>query len=103
MAQAAEMENQYDLSHMIGHAVSGLAVIVSFIGLLAPVASVAAATVGFVWYFTQLYEGKTVQRFLRSRRARKIAAYQVAIERLLAQQKIDMAEPLDAPKSTPAH
>ena len=81
---SSEMENQFDLSHILGHVLSAAAIVVTFLGLLPAI----AAAVAIAWYLLQFYESKSVQRWLRSRRERKIAKYTKLIQELEARKKI---------------
>jgi hypothetical protein len=74
----SKMENQFDLSHIAGHTISTLAIIGAWIGLMPAIASIAA----LAWYALQFYESKTVQRWIRSRRQRKIAKYTRLLQEL---------------------
>ena len=77
------MENELDLSHLLGHIFSAGAIIGTFIGWLPGVAAVVA----LIWYMIQIYESKSVQNWLRTRRMRRLAAYKIAIAQLEAEEK----------------
>ena len=87
-SQGTAMENQFDLSHIVGHVVSAVALIGSFAGLLPALAGLVA----LVWYAIQIYESSTVQLWIRTRRARKIAHYIKRIHELEAQSKVALAK-----------
>ena len=76
-------DNGLDLSHVTGHVISIIAVVGSLAGLLPAIAGLA----GLIWYCVQLYESKTIQNWLRTRRARKIARHVMAIQKLEAEDK----------------
>ena len=78
------MENELDLSHILGHIFSAGAIIGTFSGWLPGVAAIVA----LVWYAIQIYESKTMQNYFRTRRDRNIAAYKVAIAKLEAREKL---------------
>jgi uncharacterized membrane protein YbaN (DUF454 family) len=88
----SKMENQFDVSHIAGHVLSALAIIGTWIGMLPAIASLAA----LFWYALQFYESKTVQRWLHTRRQRKIARYTKALQAL--QERHNIHEDV---KSTP--
>jgi len=77
------MDNGLDLSHWTGHVISIVAVIGSLAGLLPAIAGLA----GLIWYCVQLYESKTVQHWLRTRRSRRIAQALMLIQKLEAEDK----------------
>lgn len=56
------------MTSWIGHTLSSAAIVGTIFGLFPPIAAVAA----FIWYMVQLWESKTVQRWVRQRRQRKI-------------------------------
>lgn len=59
----------------IGNSASVGTVVSSLLGWLPP----AAALIAFVWYLIQIYESKTIRRWLERRRVRKIAQHHAAI------------------------
>lgn len=63
------MEGSHNISAWIGNAFSAGAIVGTLVGWL----PAAAALVGLIWYLIQIYESQTAQRWLASRRARKIA------------------------------
>ena len=65
------MENQFDVSHWIGHIVSLFALTGSMFGLLPAIAGVAA----LAWYVIQIWESRTVQEWAQRRNHRKILQY----------------------------
>lgn len=81
----APMENQFDVSHIVGHSISVVAILLSFAGILPAIASLAAV----IWYGIQIYESETVQtridRWKKKRKARLIA-------KIRAKQKVLLAE-----------
>jgi|SRR6185369_6946167 len=83
------MEDQFDLSHWVGHLVSAGAIVGAIVGYLPAV----AALVAVIWYLVQLYESHTIQRYLRSRRERKIAKLTLELARLNAQKLIQETDP----------
>jgi hypothetical protein len=62
-----DLVNGLDLGHIAGHVVSLGSVLAVLAGLLPVIAAFGAV----VWYAISIYETKTVQRWLRSRRRRK--------------------------------
>jgi hypothetical protein len=83
------MEDQFDLSHWVGHLVSAGAIVGAIVGYLPAV----AALVAVVWYLVQLYESHTVQHYLRGRRERKIAKLTLELARLQAQRLMQQTDP----------
>lgn len=79
------MENQYDLSHLLGHAFSAGAIGLGFIGWLPFFATLGASMVAFIWYSIQIYESVSVQKWLKSRKLRRIRR----LKRLLAHLDVD--------------
>jgi hypothetical protein len=67
-----------------GNIVSLGAIVGTFMGWLPAVAAVVA----FTWYSIQIWESHTVQRWLHTRRERKIAHYMKRVHELRAQQKV---------------
>jgi len=57
------------VNQWLGNVFSAGAIIASVIGLI----PVIAAFVGLIYYLIQIYETKTVQRWVHARRSRKIA------------------------------
>ena len=64
----------------IGHALSPIAVIGTVVGWFPAIASAVA----LIFYLLQMYESKTCQRWLTSRRLRKIAKLKIEMARLEA-------------------
>ena len=96
---ARVMENEFDLSHLLGHLFSAGAIIGTFSGWLPGIAAVVA----LVWYVIQIYESKTAQHYFRTRRERQLAAYKVAIAKLEAREKaIGNVYSDNPPASTPS-
>jgi hypothetical protein len=79
------LENQFDLSHWVGHVTSIIAALGAFMGLLPS----AVALVALIWYSVQLYESRTVQHYLRNR---KMVRKAKKIARLRAKEKVIIAE-----------
>ena len=69
-------DNFWTWLNYIGHSLSGTAILGTIIGWFPPVAAGVAAC----WYFIQMYESRTVQRYLHRRRQLKIAKLQAAIK-----------------------
>ena len=101
-----EMENQFDESHVTGHVVSAAAIVGSWLGIwigIVPVLVVfITSCVALIWYLLQIYENPTVQRWLRTRRSRKIAYLRARAIGLEARQKYEAAVD-DSIKSKPLH
>lgn len=72
------------ITAVVGHSISGAAIVGSLTGWFPPVAAVAA----FIWYTIQIYESRTFQHWFRNylmkKRARKLA-------KLRAKEKIVLA------------
>lgn len=73
-----------NVAYWVGHLVSPLALLGTLIGLFPAV----TAVVVFVFYCLQIYESRPTQRWLHTRRQRKIAHYTKRIHELEAQIKI---------------
>jgi uncharacterized membrane protein YbaN (DUF454 family) len=76
--------NDFNFAQWLTNLGAGVAVLGTILGWF----PYFAAVVAVAWYCVQLYESKTFQHWLHTRRTRKIAAYQKEIERLEAQNKI---------------
>lgn len=63
------MDGTHSFQAWIGNAFSIGAIAASLIGIVPALAAVVA----LIWYFIQIYESATVQRWIANRRARKIA------------------------------
>lgn len=74
------MEGINSFLSWVGHTLSGAAIIGTLLGYFPAV----AAAVAMLWYVVQLYESRTVQRWLQSRRLRKIAKLKIEMARLEA-------------------
>ena len=83
------LEDQFDLSHWVGHLVSAGAIIGTIAGYLPALAAIVAVS----WYLVQLYESHTVQFYLRARRERKIARLTLELARLQAQKIMQQTDP----------
>jgi chromate transport protein ChrA len=70
----------------IGNGASGVAIVTTIFGWLPP----AAALIAFVWYIIQIYESATVQKWIRSKRIRKIARMKAQVLLMEAQNKGDL-------------
>lgn len=68
--------------YWLGHALSPIAIVGTMVGYFPAFASVVA----LIFYFIQIYESKTCQTWLQTRRLRKIAVLKVAMARLEAQE-----------------
>lgn len=79
------MENQFDLSHVVGHAVSVGAIAGSAWGFL----PVFAALVALIWYLIQIWESRTVQHYVANRR---MVHRQRRINKLRAKEKVILAK-----------
>jgi TctA family transporter len=71
-----------------GHLFSVGAILGTFVGWLPGTATIIA----LIWYVLQVYESKTVQRFLHARRMRRIASAEALLVRLRDQEKSRPAE-----------
>jgi hypothetical protein len=67
----------------IGNGASVGAIISTMTGWLPP----AAAFIALVWYIIQIYESDTIQRWVKSRRIRKIARMKAQVLLMEAQDK----------------
>jgi len=85
-------DGQFDMSHTVGHVTSAGAILFSwgavFAGIAVPAVAFLASLMALIWYFTQWYEGKTVQRWLARKNARKIARLTLKLARLSAKELI---------------
>lgn len=90
------LENQFDVSHTIGHVTSAGAIMFSwgavFAGLAVPLVAFFASFVALIWYSTQIYEGRTMQAWLARRYERKVARLTLKLARLRAAQLITDTE-----------
>lgn len=75
--------DQFWVTQWAGNIISLGAIVGTFIGWLPAVAAFIALT----WYTIQIWESHTVQRWLHTRRERKIAYYTARVHQLRAQQK----------------
>lgn len=78
------VNNWQDFASWVGHFFSGVTLVGALSGFFPPF----AALVAIIWYSIQIYESKTVQRWVSTRRARRIVAAQKLIEKLEAQSRI---------------
>jgi len=83
------LEDQFDLSHIIAHIFSGSTIVVAFLGYFPAVAAIVA----LIWYGIQIYESHTVQRWLSTRRERKIATLRKDLARYEAQKFKEHEDP----------
>ena len=72
------------VAYWVGHIASPLALLGTLVGLFPAI----TAVVVFVFYCLQIYESKAAQRWLHTRRQRRIALYTKKIQALEAQIKI---------------
>ncbi len=70
----------------VGNGASGLAIVTTIFGWLPP----AAALIAIVWYVVQIYESDTIQKWVKSRRIRKIARMKAQVLLMEAQNKPDL-------------
>lgn len=73
--------DDWHAAYWVGHIASPIALFATLIGIFPAV----TAVVVFVFYCLQIYESKQVQRWLKTRRRRKIAQYNKRIHELEAQ------------------
>ena len=83
MPARAQVMDQFWVTQWAGNIISLGAIVGTFIGWLPAVAAFIALT----WYTIQIWESHTVQRWLHTRRERKIAYYTARVHQLRAQQK----------------
>ena len=70
----------FNLVSWVGHSLSVSAIFGAMVGFFPSV----AALVALIWYIIQIYQSDPVQRYLRSRRLRKIAKLKLEMARLEA-------------------
>ena len=75
------------ISSWVGHIISTAAIIGSLAGLVPAIAALAA----FFWYVIQVYESKPVQKWIHTRRLRKIAHYREILRRLERSVRLEAA------------
>lgn len=86
------MDNGSGNLNLVLSYLGGLGTIVtSFLGWLPP----TAATVALIWYFIQIYESHTMQRWLLNRRTRKLARLKARVILMEAQGKPALPGPGD--------
>ena len=81
----------HSISNWLGNVISTGAVVATITGYVPGI----AAFVALVWYFIQIFESATVQRWLAGRRIRKLARMKAAVIMLEAR---DRASPVAASK-----
>lgn len=64
-----DADTNHTISHWIANVTSGGLVVSTVLGW----APALAAIVGLIWYLIQIYESTTVQRWMATRRVRKLA------------------------------
>jgi hypothetical protein len=74
------MEDGQNAISWLGHMLSSAAIVGTIVGWFPAVAAVVA----LFWYIIQIYESKTCQRWLTSRRLRKMARLKIVMARLEA-------------------
>jgi hypothetical protein len=67
----------------LGHGFSAAAVVSAILGWLPTIGTIAATLVVFIWYTVQIYESKTVQKYICTRRQRKLHRLRGKIEHLV--------------------
>ncbi len=80
------MQDSDHVLSYIGNGASGLAIVTTIFGWLPP----AAALIAIVWYVVQIYESDTIQKWIKSRRTRKIARMKAQVLMMEAQDKPDL-------------
>jgi hypothetical protein len=80
-----------DLFVWIGHTFSVGALVGVLTGLFTPLAAVATT----VWFCVQVYESKTIQGFMRSRRERKIAKLRLKLAELVYELQQDTLQQVE--------
>lgn len=87
------MDDQFTFMQWVGHSVSLAAIGGALMGLLPSIAAVAA----LIWYMLEIYESRTIQKFVRARRLQtlvKLRAKAVALELDIRNRERDL-RPLD--------
>jgi len=77
------MDSHHQLSQWLGSGASAAAIIGAFLGW----APAIAALIAGIWYCVQIYESRTVQRYMAGRRLRKLARLKARVLMLEAQSK----------------
>ena len=89
MGKVDWMENQFDVSHVLGHLVS----LGAIFGTVSGIVPAIAALVALIWYALQIWENKSVQTYIRTRRMRKIVKLRAKLvkaqARVVAQELVD--------------
>lgn len=85
------MESHHNLAYWFGSAVSASTVIAAILGF----APAVAALVGLIYYLIQIYESATVQRWLATRRTRKLARLKARVLLMEAQSRPPLPGPGD--------
>lgn len=75
-------QNQWDLSHLVGHVFSTGAIFGSLLGLLGYVPGVLAALAAFCWYCIQIIDSPRVRTWAARRRQRRILHLKAIIAEL---------------------
>jgi len=88
-------QSNHPFSTWASNLFGGGAVAASLMGYLPGAAAVVASGVAILWYSIQIYESRTVQRWVVLRRAKKIARMKAAVIMLEAQN----AAPLPGPET----
>ena len=66
------MESQHTFSQWLANAISGGAILASWVGLLPTIMTVIASGVALIWYAIQIYESETVKKWRKRRMLKKL-------------------------------
>jgi hypothetical protein len=83
------MDQHQSIASWVSNIVTGGVVTATLFGL----APSFAAVIAFIWYGIQIYESATVQRWLATRRTRKLARLKARVIMLEAQSKASLPGP----------
>lgn len=87
------MNSDHSFSQWLGNAVSGGALVATWIGWLPTIMTMVASSVALIWYLIQIHESETVQRWIATRRLRKLARMKAQVLLLEAQMKAPLPGP----------
>lgn len=85
------MDHGNTINQWTGNILSGGAIVATIMGWLPGI----AAAVALIWYFIQIYESTTVQKYIADRRRRKIARMRAKLIQLEAQGAYERLLPKD--------
>lgn len=87
------MDQNTHVSTWVASAISGAAILSSMLGWVPAFGALVAA----IWYLIKIYESATVQRWVHSRRIRKLARLKARVIMLEAQAQRALPLPIERP------